>query len=257
MVSERKKERDPLGVEMKELEKVFTSPRLNTDNHIVARLDGRGFSKFTKKMNQPYDIRLSKTMRDVTEALMEEFKADVGYTQSDEISLVWRPKDNPESQFIFDGKIQKINSVLAGFCSSAFVMKYYENFGRMPDRIPGFDCRIIDMTHNNADRMLIWRRMDARRNAIQMVGRTHFSHDELHKKPAYEILDMLYSIGINFMDFPEFFKYGTTYTRGTRFVELTKEELERIPEKNRPIGAVERTVITPDHPLIDITVEAV
>lgn len=57
---------------------------------VVVRLDGQAFHTFTKGMRRPYDANLTKCMTNTTVALVEKFNADVGYTQSDEITLVCR-----------------------------------------------------------------------------------------------------------------------------------------------------------------------
>jgi tRNA(His) 5'-end guanylyltransferase len=58
------------------------------ESHIIARIDGHHFSKFTKKFKKPFDDILSETMRLTTKDLLNEFQAVSGYTQSDEITLV-------------------------------------------------------------------------------------------------------------------------------------------------------------------------
>lgn len=50
---------------------------------VIARIDGRSFSKFTKGLERPYDIRLSKLMVATTKFLVQETNANCGYTQSD------------------------------------------------------------------------------------------------------------------------------------------------------------------------------
>lgn len=242
MVSERKAQKDPLGVLMKDIEKQFTGERLDVNNYIVARLDGRGFSKFTKGMARPYDARLTKTMRDVTEALMLEFGPYLGYTQSDEISLAWMPHVAP-AQFMFDGKIQKLTSVLAGFCSSAFVLKFMDNFGYMPTKVPHFDCRIMDMSAQEASDMFKWRRLDARKNAVQMVAQSYFSHKKLQGANQETSIRMLKDEGVIFDEFPEYFRLGTTMTREMEMVELTEVQMLNIPHGHRPEGPVPRTII--------------
>jgi tRNA(His) 5'-end guanylyltransferase len=56
---------------------------------VCARLDGKGFSKFTKGLQRPYDTRLVEFMCQTTAYLVQEAQACIGYTQSDETSLAW------------------------------------------------------------------------------------------------------------------------------------------------------------------------
>src|SRR2546423_5187502 len=80
--------------------------------YIVARLDGRSFTRLTKDVHQfqaPFDPKFRDLMLDTAEHLMTEFNAVYGYTQSDEISLLF-----PLACDLFNRKLRKLNSVLAG-----------------------------------------------------------------------------------------------------------------------------------------------
>jgi tRNA(His) guanylyltransferase len=103
---------DDLGDRMKMLEAQERSRRFLHGLPIYARIDGRGFSKFTKGMERPYDRRMSDAMVGTTKVLVEQTHATIGYVQSDEISLVWIPTENGHGWF--DGKTMKMTSVLAG-----------------------------------------------------------------------------------------------------------------------------------------------
>lgn len=72
---------------------------------VVIRLDGRSFHTFTKGLERPYDIRLSQAMIDTTAELIFKTGADIGYTQSDEISLGF--KNNLDNPIMFSGRVQK------------------------------------------------------------------------------------------------------------------------------------------------------
>lgn len=68
------------------------------ETYMVARLDGRGFTRLTKevcKFEAPFDVRFRDLMTGTVEALMEcGFRVVYGFTESDEISLLFAPKDN-------------------------------------------------------------------------------------------------------------------------------------------------------------------
>src|SRR4029078_3343282 len=71
---------------------------------IYARIDGRCFSGFTDGLQRPYDLRITRAMVQPTKFLVEQTPARIGYTQSDEISLVWL-QDRYESEMFFNRKI--------------------------------------------------------------------------------------------------------------------------------------------------------
>lgn len=95
--------------------------------------------------------------------------------------------------------------------------------------------------------MFLWREMDATKNAISMAARSVYSHAALDHKTGSEMQEMLFAKGINFNDYPAFFKRGTFVRRSTVERIFTEEELARIPEKHRPLpdATCVRAHITP------------
>ena len=107
-----KVKRDDFGSRIKEYERQTTQARLIPLLPIVARLDGKSFSKYTKRMDRPFDAEMSYTMTEVTKYLVEKTHANIGYTQSDEITLCWYNED-PKSQSMFDRKIHKLVGLIS------------------------------------------------------------------------------------------------------------------------------------------------
>ena len=105
------------GDRMKLYERMEAGRRFMPRLPICVRLDGKGFSKWTRGLARPYDPRLSALMEHVATRLVEETQAVIGYTQSDEISLVFYTAD-PKAQVFFDGRIQKMTSVLAAMTTA-------------------------------------------------------------------------------------------------------------------------------------------
>lgn len=101
-----------------DIEKRETNRRVPWAHPIYIRIDGHKFSKFTKGMGRPLDERMAEAMKDLAVELMESFGARLGYTQSDEISLVLY---NPSSKHhIHDGKLQKLTSRIASKATARF-----------------------------------------------------------------------------------------------------------------------------------------
>jgi len=162
----------------------------------------------------------------------------IGYTQSDEISLAWYSPIT-SSQIFFDGKIQKMVSVLAGMTSTSFLSHYLLEFhaGRVESlkNIPHFDARVFSLpTRIELANTFLWREQDATKNAISMAASSMFSHNDLHKKNGSEMQEMMWQKGTNFNDYPAFFKRGTFIRRELVDVELSAAEYANIPEKHRP-----------------------
>lgn len=205
-----------LGDRIKEYEKIETSQKFIPMLPIYARIDGRSFSKFTKSMKKPYDEELSRIMQEVTEYLVKETNACIGYTQSDEISLVWHQKSY-ESDVFFARKKQKMVSVLAGLATAKFVQLALTSYPEeCSKRLPVFDCRVFQLPSKvEAVNALTWRNQDAIRNSIQMAGHAYFSHKELDRKNTSDILVMLEGEGVIWGSYPKFFKEGTFFQRIT------------------------------------------
>lgn len=225
---------DALGDRMKELEGREAARRTLPLLPVCIRLDGKGFSKYTKNFTRPYDKRMSDLMVDTTRFLVEESNACVGYTQSDEISLILYSSTN-DSQIFFDGKIQKITSVLASMCTAYFNRNVAFAFGQTAMPMAFFDCRVWDVpTKEEAANEILWRELDATKNAVSMAARHYFSHAELMNKHGGEMQEMMWSKHkVNFNDFPAFFKRGTFVQRRRVPTKLyTPEEIAQLPEKH-------------------------
>jgi len=238
---------DQFGDRMKEYENVESSRKAMPGLPVLARLDGRAFHTFTKGMNRPYDIDMSEAMIETTKFLVEKTHADLGYTQSDEITLFWYGATD-ESEFLFDGRFQKLTSVLAGMASAQF-MKFMITTSRYADRAikltPSFDCRVWQVSNLDvAADVFAWRVGDAIKNSISMAAQAHFSHKELQNKNSVTKKQMLLVKGVVWEHYPPFFTQGTLVARTTREVILTPMELDKIPMKHRPTGPVIRTIVS-------------
>jgi len=239
---------DSFGTRMKSYEFHETSRKFIPMLPVYARIDGRGFSKFTKGMKRPFDERMSEAMIEVAKYLLEKTHARVSYVQSDEISLVWC-SDTYSGEIFFDGKIQKMVSTLASMAATKMMEILFthddKEFVEFFKKLPHFDCRVFQLPNKiEAANSFLWREQDACKNAISMAAHHYFPHKELQNKTGSEKQEMLFSKGINFNDYPSMFRRGTFVRRVTSNRFLTDDELARIPEKHRPTGTVTRSEIT-------------
>lgn len=209
----------------------------------VVRLDGRSFHTYTKGMKRPYDPGMSRCMQTTLKSLIEEFHPTVGYTQSDEISLLFHYNDENQ-QMIFGGKVSKILSTISAFASVAF---YKESLSWLPEKnlhSPTFDARVMQYpTLTLATENLMWREIDATRNSVTMLAHSLYSHKELHGKNHNAKLDMIVAAGKNWNHYPTHFKRGVYMARQAVLRYLTLEELLNIPEQHRPTEMVSRSEV--------------
>lgn len=222
---------DDLGDRMKLYESAEAGRNLMPLLPIMARLDGRGFSGFTSGLAKPYDARLSNLMIDCLKYLVKETNANCGYTQSDEITLTWYSPDFIKQTF-FNGRVSKLTSILAAMQSVYFNSK----LNCIPERVdcmPLFDCRVWNVpTLEEGANVFLWREQDAIKNSISMAARAYFSHNELLNKNGPHMKSMLLEKGVNWDDYPAFFKRGTYVQRQKVYRPFTPEEIDKLPPKH-------------------------
>lgn len=177
--------------------------------YIVARLDGRGFTKLTKdrhKFEAPYDLKFRDMMIETVLHVMQcGFKIIYAYTQSDEISLLFDLHEDT-----FDRKERKVNSILAGEASAKFSLLLSD--------IGAFDSRICQLpTRNLVNDYFRWRNEDAHRNALnahcywglRRAGKTpEQSAQTTTRMSVAEKNELLFQQGVNFNDLPNWQKRG-------------------------------------------------
>jgi tRNA(His) 5'-end guanylyltransferase len=221
----------------KTFEMAEASRRLMPGLPIMARLDGRAFHTFTKGLRRPYDERMTDLMVRTTKHLVLNEHPDLGYTQSDEITLCWLPKE----EMPFGGRTQKLESVLAGR-ASGFFNKWLHLLPEKVDQNPHFDCRVWAVPNlYEVFNVFKWRELDAVKNSITMLALAYFSPSQIHGKKGKDKHEMLHTLGVNWNDMPPEFKRGTYVRKESIAKTFTPEELAKIPEAFRPDGPVMRT----------------
>ena len=208
---------------------------------VIIRIDGKAFHTFTRGFKKPFDDILVKTMQDTMKYLCENIQGCVlGYTQSDEISLVLTDYAELTTDAWFGNNLQKMCSVSASMATLVFNKAFNDNIVRYIDnhldadcdvtndlaeytkilinaRNKGamFDSRVFTIPKEEVCNYMLWRQQDATRNSIQSVGQANFSQKELHGKSCNNIQDMLMTQrGINWND------YATTLKRGSCCIKV-------------------------------------
>lgn len=188
---------DLLGDEMKQYEADTCASTVDLSQPLVVRLDGHCFSTFTKGFDRPYDLRIHRAMVGTAGDLLSKFGAVTAYTESDEISLIFHPhSDDMPSTLPFNGRVQKVVSVFAGYASARFNFHMLrESFdhesrssssksgtqaalrARVEESSAHFDARVFALP--SLERLIAyvrWRAvLDCKRNSISMLSQAHFS----------------------------------------------------------------------------------
>jgi tRNA(His) 5'-end guanylyltransferase len=226
---------DSLGGRCKGYELAEAGRRAVRGIPLLARLDGRAFHTFTRGMRRPYEPGMSTAMIETARFLVQETIALVAYTQSDEITLAWFESAQSTSDYAFDGRFQKLTSVLAGMASAKFGQLVREHLADKANDTPHFDCRVWQVpTLDDAAEVFLWREDDATKNSITMAASAYYSDAELASKNSSVKQEMLWQKGVNWNDFPRFFKRGTYLQRRVYDRVISDEDRARIPEAHRP-----------------------
>jgi tRNA(His) guanylyltransferase len=241
--------KDELGDRMKGYESAMAGARCMPMLPVLARIDGRAFSSFTRGMNRPFDERMSYVMIDTARRLVDETGALIGYTQSDEITLAWFAATS-KSQIWFDGRIAKMTSQLAALATLYFYESVLESLPEYAKRQPTFDARVWQVPNlSEAANVFLWREWDATKNSISMAAGELYSHRALMGKSGKEKQEMLFQKGINWSTcYPDYFKRGTYIQRATTTRAFTTSEIDQLPPKHaaraNPELVVERSVVS-------------
>lgn len=177
--------------------------------YLVARLDGRNFSRLTKEVcnfEAPFDERFRDMMVNTVKQLMDcGFRVVFGFTESDEISLLFHKEENT-----FGRKVRKFNSILAGQASAAFSLQL--------GQVIAMDCRLVPLPNlEKVQDYFLWRQEDAHRNALNAHCYWMLRKEGLNAQAATKQLDgksiaykneLLFSRNINFDKLPSWQKRG-------------------------------------------------
>jgi tRNA(His) guanylyltransferase len=220
---------DDFGDRMKAYEK-NDSTKLMVGMPVCARIDGRGFSRFTKGFEKPFDRDIMQAMQATCAKLVADTHALIGYVQSDEITLIWEPQEG--SQMMFEGKVQKLTSVMAGITTSAFTFEMLDRADPevIRKRAPVFDCRVWNVPNRSeAANVVLWRTQDATRNAISSACRAVASSKEMHGLNQEEMKNLMQKRGVDYDEhYAQDEKYGALFKRVTREREFTTKERRKI-----------------------------
>ena len=243
--------RDSLGDRMKNYYENRAKTFLVRRMPIIIRLDGKAFHTFTRGFVKPFDKRMLETMQEVTLELCKNIQGCVlGYTQSDEITLVLVDYNALDTDAWFDYSVEKMCSVSASMCTLYFnrifhkkvreftnehahVVKDKETYGELSESVKKimksyaraveqgalFDSRVFNIPVEEVTNCVLWRQKDATRNSINSLGQSMFPHKDLQNKTTSQVQDMLMEkFGVNWNDL------STVEKRGTAVIKNDKGE---------------------------------
>lgn len=262
--------KDDLGKRMKEYYEVRTRQFLPRRTNTMIRLDGKAFHTFTKGYKRPFDDELIDMMNQTTKYLCENIQGVVmGYTQSDEITLVLQDSKKLTTDAWYDGNIQKIVSVSASMATAYFnrlltqnyfsdegykkgvsshfnddmsrdeVNEYQISLGKvinymsMSDPMAMFDSRVFTIPEEEeVVNNLIWRQQDCVRNSISMVAQSLYSQKQLNGVSSNGMQELIFQKGQNWNDLDAGKKRGRMVIKEPIDKWITDEVGKSLENKN-------------------------
>lgn len=206
-------DRSSIGTRMKSYEdaqKTYLTRRMP----VMIRVDGNAFHTFTRGFERPFDSIMAESMQRTMKYMCENISGCVlGYTQSDEITLLLIDYKKKNQGAWFGYVKRKVETIAASMATMAFneafsdvitekisedIMKvqndeeaekvkdYYFKYVKKCGRAM-FDARAFNIPEFEVVNEFIWRQQDCTRNSIQSVGHANFSDKKMHKKNMSQI----------------------------------------------------------------------
>jgi tRNA(His) guanylyltransferase len=204
---------------------------------LIVRADGRNFKRvLSDKFEKPYDERFAKGMAKAVEIffLSSGFDPKLAYIFSDEISFFFE-------HVPFEGRIEKLDSVIAGFLASALSISL-----GFKEAI-AFDARVIPVCKGeDVLEYLAQRQAEAWRNHINAYGYYGLREEGLSEKEAEKRLrgmktgdvhEMLFRMGINLNETPKWQRRG---------ILIAKQRYEREgydPKAEKKVTAIRYKIV--------------
>lgn len=233
--------KDSLGDRLKQYEtasKTYLTRRLP----VILRVDGKSFHSYVKGCKKPFDQGLYDVMNLTAIELCKQIQgAQIGYCQSDEISILINNYKELNTSAWFDNNLQKMVSISAAIASTTFTSNSWriwapENASNKQEfnKTALFDSRAFVLPKEEVNNAFLWRQIDNTRNSVQMLSRSLYSHKELNNKNTIQLKEMCLQKGKSWEDLPIHQQRGRCIVKET----YTKDGVVRtrwVVDENIPI----------------------
>lgn len=202
---------------------------------MMVRADGRGFKKHLQDRKKPYDLDFA---RSIVSAAAKVFDSSglspvMAFVFSDEVNLLFM--DAP-----FAGRIEKIDSIIAGFLSGALSLAL--------GCIVSMDCRVIPVCEAEIAEYLAERQDETWRNHVFSYGFYMLVEDgksptqameELRGMRESEIHEQVFGRGVNLAKTPSWERRGVLiYRKEGKVTENWELPLFRSKEGLKLLGGI-------------------
>eukprot|EP00933_Yihiella_yeosuensis_P008534 TRINITY_DN114032_c0_g1_i1.p1 TRINITY_DN114032_c0_g1~~TRINITY_DN114032_c0_g1_i1.p1 ORF type:complete len:359 (-),score=54.36 TRINITY_DN114032_c0_g1_i1:167-1243(-) len=224
------------------------SGSVSGDRWISLRLDGTGFSKVVKRLRRHgvleshgFSTDFATIMQSVCQHLLDEFHAKIGYTQSDEITLIIAPASvirGEQQPHLRSGRVIKLCSVAAASATAFFNMKIAKlclDKGLEPGDyiLSHFDCRLGHFSSwEEARAILLWRAYDCSVNGVSDC--VHHAKGSGQKVTAMDTKSkLLWLYNQNLLPLPNHQACGSYYVKVRRVIQGTNPKTGEVVSSSR------------------------
>lgn len=192
---------------------IFSGACIPPETPFFLRLDGWKFKELSEAVDaeKPFDKRFAKCLVSSAKILYEKgFNPTLVYVASDELNILFA------DAVPFRGRVEKLNSIIAGLISSTFALNLRKVFGK--EGFVAFDSRVVLASGNERIiEYLAWRQMNAWRNhnnayAYWILRKLGHKPLEIARKvkglKTEELHEMLFSHGLNLAKTPQWQRRG-------------------------------------------------
>jgi tRNA(His) guanylyltransferase len=198
---------------------------------VIVRADGRNFKESLARLmfEKPYDLKFEKAMVAAGRSLLEKsgLTPEWVYTFSDEFNIFFK-------ELPFDGRLEKIDSVVPSYLSSALTLA-------LDVEVPlAFDSRVVPLHNENIPGYLQWRQAEAWRNHMQSYGFYTLVKEGVGEREASaklrgmkfeDIHEMMWQRGVNLNETPSWQRKGVFIFRKT----VEKEGFDPVKKQKVPV----------------------
>jgi tRNA(His) 5'-end guanylyltransferase len=220
---------------------------LSTKVPVFVRVECKSFGAMVEATNKHYDDLLADVMRQTMLHLCEEMQGCVfAYLAHGEITAILTDYHKPSSVSWLNYDQQKICSEASSFATIVFSRELRSHIESFESTYDGNDKNDLLSAYKNIeynggrfnttcfnvpeDRvcdMIYYRQLDARRTAIQSMGRYYFSRNEIMGKSNAEVISMLDDRGVSWNQLPAFVRIGSCCNKGVKpFAKKSKWHID-------------------------------
>ncbi|KAI3636833.1 hypothetical protein MIR68_005100 [Amoeboaphelidium protococcarum] len=234
------------------VKKFELSDAMLPNTYIVVRIDGRGFSRFTKehKFEKPNDLRGIQLMNSCAERVLKDFSdITLAYGQSDEYSFLLSRSSN-----LYHRRSSKLVSTIVSLFTATYVFEWSKYFPDVELQYPpSFDSRAVSYPSvDNIRDYFSWRQVDCHINNLYntcfwklvSVGGLSEQAAEEQLRPTNSAMknELLFTqFQLNYNSLPEVYKKGSVIYRARVVDEITK----RTQQKQKPVQDATATAVGP------------